>query len=124
MNRSFEDFGEIDTAVQRSAVRLSLHHEFGASAEREGVLVVSNAALRFRVPAQKESSGAFSLLPVPPDLGRSEAPTAGDAVYVLRAGALARVVVDAGLSDGRWTEVSAPGLNEGEAVVVGLLEAS
>ncbi|MEE4270129.1 MAG: efflux RND transporter periplasmic adaptor subunit [Thermoanaerobaculales bacterium] len=93
-------------------------------AEREDALVVSNAALRFRVPARKESSGAFSLLPVPPDLGRSEAPTGGDAVYALRDGALARVTVEAGLSDGRWTEVSATGLNEGEVVVVGLLEAS
>ena len=93
-------------------------------AERDDVLVVSNAALRFRVPARKESSGAFSLLPVPPNLGRSEAPTDGDAVYVLREGALARVAVDAGLSDGRWTEVFASDLNEGDAVVVGLLEAS
>jgi HlyD family secretion protein len=93
-------------------------------AERESVLVVSNAALRFRVPARKESSGAFSLLPVHPNLGRSEAPTDGDAVFVLREGALARVAVDAGLSDGRWTEVFASDLNEGDAVVVGLLEAS
>jgi HlyD family secretion protein len=93
-------------------------------AEREGVLVVSNAALRFRVPARKESSGTFSLLPVPPNLGRSEAPIDGDAVFVLREGALARVAVHAGLSDGRWTEVFAPDLHEGEAVVVGLLEAS
>ena len=93
-------------------------------AERDGVLVVSNAALRFRVPARKEPSGAFSLLPVPPNLGRSEAPTDKDAVFVLREGALARVAVDAGLSDGRWTEVFAPDLHEGEAVVVGLLEAS
>jgi HlyD family secretion protein len=93
-------------------------------AERDDVLVVSNAALRFRVPAQKEPSGAFSLLPVPPNLGRSETPTDGGAVYVLRKGALARVAVDAGLSDGRWTEVFASDLNEGDAVVVGLLEAS
>ena len=93
-------------------------------AERDGVLVVSNAALRFRVPARKESSGTFSLLPVPPNLGRSEAPIDGDAVFVLREGALARVAVHAGLSDGRWTEVFAPDLHEGEAVVVGLLEAS
>ena len=91
-------------------------------AEREGVLVVSNAALRFRPPAPESSSRGFSILPVPPDLGRSESPEAGTAVHVLREGALTRVDVEAGLSDGSWTEVSAPDLSAGEKVVVEVLE--
>jgi HlyD family secretion protein len=91
-------------------------------AERRGVLVVSNAALRFRPPAPKESSFKFSLLPTPPDLGRNEAPTDGSAIHVLREGALTRVAVEAGLSDGQWTEVTAPDLDEGAEVVVEILE--
>jgi HlyD family secretion protein len=92
-------------------------------AERQGVLVVSNAALRFRPPIPPRSSQGFSLLPRPPDLDRSQAPDEGAAVYVLRKDGLARVAVHAGLSDGQWTEVSAPGLlREGAEVVVDILE--
>jgi HlyD family secretion protein len=91
-------------------------------ADRQDVLVVSNAALRFRPPAPATSSGGFSLLPTPPDLGRNESSDDGDAVYVLREGVLAPLAVEVGLSDGQWTEVSAPGLAEGEEVVVEMLE--
>ena len=90
-------------------------------AERQGVLVVANAALRFRPPAPAKTPRGFSLLPKPPDLGRSEGYD-GDAVYVFRDGVLAPLAVDAGLSDGQRTEVSAPGLNESEDVVVAILE--
>jgi HlyD family secretion protein len=91
-------------------------------AERRGVLVVSNAALRFRPPAFAKPSGGFSLLPRPPGLDRSESPDDGTAVHVLREGGLTRVAVETGLSDGHWTEVSAPDLSEGEQVVVEILE--
>ena len=90
-------------------------------AERQGVLVVSNAALRFRPPAPAKPSRGFSFLPTPPGLDRSERDD-GDAVYVLREGVLAPLAVEVGLSDGRWTEVSAPDLGEGEEVVVEMLE--
>lgn len=87
-------------------------------AERRDVLVVSNAALRFRPPTQESGSFRFSMLPRPPDLSRRESQADGSAVYVLRQGALARLPVEAGLSDGQWTEVSAPGLDGGQEVVV------
>lgn len=87
-------------------------------AERRDVLVVSNAALRFRPPAQEGDSFRFSMLPRPPDLSRRESQADGSAVYVLRQGALVRLPVEAGLSDGQWTEVSAPGLDGGQEVVV------
>jgi HlyD family secretion protein len=91
-------------------------------AERQGVLVVSNAALRFRPPAPTKASRGFSFLPRPPGLDRSESPDEGTAVHVLREDGLARVAVTAGLSDGERTEVSAPDLSEGAAVVVEILE--
>lgn len=91
-------------------------------AERQDALVVPNAALRFRPPAPAKRSVGFSFLPKPPDLSRSKAQHDGDAVYVLREGVLAPLAVQAGLSDGRWTEVTAPGLTEGESVVVEILE--
>jgi HlyD family secretion protein len=91
-------------------------------AERQDALVVSNAALRFRPPAPKESSFKFSFLPTPPNLTRSEAPTDGSAVHVLREDVLTRVAVEAGLSDGQWTEVTGPDLGEGDQVVVEILE--
>ena len=75
-----------------------------------------------RWPARARASRGFSLLPTPPDLSRNESPDDGDAVYVLREGVLAPLAVEAGLSDGRWTEVSAPDLSEGAAVVVEILE--
>jgi HlyD family secretion protein len=93
-------------------------------AERTGVLVVSNAALRFRPPAAESSARRFSFLPVPPRVGRSAPADDGTSVYVLEAGKLARLAVKAGLSDGRFTEVSGAGLAEGEAVVVDELGSS
>jgi HlyD family secretion protein len=91
-------------------------------AERQDVLVVSNAALRFRPPATTKTPRGFSFLPRPPGLDRAESLDDGTAVHVLREDELARVAVKAGLSDGQRTEVSAPDLSEGAAVVVEILE--
>ncbi|MEM7356850.1 MAG: efflux RND transporter periplasmic adaptor subunit [Acidobacteriota bacterium] len=92
-------------------------------AERQDVLVVSNAALRFRPPAAKRPAGGFSLLPQPPVPAHSERDDEA-AIHVLRRGDLVRVAVDEGLSDGRRTEVRAPGLSPGEEVVIEVLEAA
>lgn len=91
-------------------------------AERQGVLVVSNAALRFRPPAPESPSQGFSLVPTPVNLSQETPLDCGDAIYVLREGVLAPMAVDAGLSNGQWTEVSAPGLRSGDEVVVEVLE--
>jgi HlyD family secretion protein len=91
-------------------------------AERRGVLVVSNAALRFRPPPPTRTKRGFSLLPKPPISSRSESLGAGAAVYVPRESGVTRVSVVAGLSDGQWTEVIAPDLSEGAKVVVEMME--
>ncbi|MEM7586127.1 MAG: efflux RND transporter periplasmic adaptor subunit [Acidobacteriota bacterium] len=93
-------------------------------AERQDVLVVSNAALRFRPPASTEPSRGFSLLPTPPGMRRTESTESGSAVYVPSEDGLTRLAVGAGLSDGKRTEVSAPDLTEGVEVVIGILEAA
>lgn len=93
-------------------------------AERPGALVVSNAALRFRPPAAEASSRGFSLLPTRPGTERSGPLDDGTAVHVLQEGSMTRLAVQTGLSDGRWTEVSGPGLEPGDEVVVQLLEGS
>ena len=89
-------------------------------AERRGVLVVSNAALRFQPPGTRENTGGFSFLPRPPEQARSDSP-GEPGLYVVREGSLARVPVATGLTDGRSTEVRATELTEGDEVVVEIL---
>ncbi|MEM1178468.1 MAG: efflux RND transporter periplasmic adaptor subunit [Acidobacteriota bacterium] len=91
-----------------------------AVAGRTNVLAVSQAALRFRPPSELPKP-AFSLLPRPPNLVREEPETTGPTIYVLREGDAVRLDVETGLSDGRWTEISAPGLDAGDAVVIEIL---
>ena len=93
-------------------------------AEREDVLVVPNAALRFTPPAVPEESGlrgGFSFLPRPPEMRRTERGEES-AIYVLREGLPVRVAVEEGLTDGRWTEIQGVELEPGDAVVIDLLE--
>lgn len=99
--------------------------------ERENVLLVPNAALRFTPPppaeTQSKSGGGLlaSLLPRPP---RSLAPrnrpqnaraTRGGArqIWVLRDGQPVAVPVTVGSSDGRMTEVTGEGLEAGLPVI-------
>jgi len=91
-------------------------------AERQGAMVVPNAALRFRPPSTKKPSRGFSILPKPPTLDQSKPMDDGAAVYVHRESGLARISVAEGLSDGQWTEVRSPELSEGVEVVVEILE--
>ena len=96
-------------------------------AERESVLVVSNAALRFRPPSAdghpgKDGSKGFSLLPQPPRPANLATSEDGDSVYVEGEDGLVRVTVKTGLEDGRRTEVNGEGLAPGKAVVIGFVE--
>ncbi|MCA0243154.1 MAG: efflux RND transporter periplasmic adaptor subunit [Proteobacteria bacterium] len=117
-----------------------------ATTERSGVLLVPNSALRFTptggdaaAPARGGSGASepaaaggilSKLMPRPPGMNRprragGNAPGGAAAnvpregtVWVLRDGQAVAVAVQRGLSDGRQTEVSGPGLAEGMAVIV------
>ena len=106
------------------------------TAERENVLLVPNAALRFTPPrpdeAQPAQSGGIlaSLLPRPPrgmGGGRrggrvsSEKKGVPRQIWVLRDGQPVAVPVTVGNSDGRMTEVSGDGLEVGMPVITALL---
>jgi HlyD family secretion protein len=99
--------------------------------ERNGVLLVPNTALRF-TPAQSGAAGApatsggslvSKLMPRPPRSGGPRKATdasdgkASKQVWILKDGQAQPVPVTTGISDGRMTEVSGPGLQEGMNVI-------
>jgi HlyD family secretion protein len=100
-------------------------------AESLGVLLVPASALRFNPapvsagtnPVAKRSF-VQSLIPMPtrnrsrPAAEDPAAVSASPRIWVLRENEPAAVEVEAGLSDGRFTEVSAPGLAEGMEVIL------
>ncbi len=101
-----------------------------AAVERPGVLLVPNSALRFTpgatAPAAASGGSIVArLLPRPPNMGagRRAGTAAGGSgssegrIWVLQDGQPQQVQVTKGLSDGRQTEVSGPGLAEGMAVI-------
>ena len=101
-----------------------------AAVERPGVLLVPNSALRFTPGAAERAASAGGgivsrLLPRPPNMGgnrRAGAAASGSGgnegrIWVLDNGEPRMLSVTKGLSDGRQTEVSGPGVTEGLAVV-------
>lgn len=89
-------------------------------AERQGVLRVSNAALRFRPPeSQAEEVGARAA--AGGDVPRRE-PDRGNrkTVWVLERRKVRPVVISLGITDGAASEVLEGDLREGQAVVVGM----
>ncbi len=102
-----------------------------AAVEKTGVLLVPNSALRFSpgaaAPAASASGGSIvaRLLPRPPNMGgnRRAGNAAGGSggtegrIWVLKDGEPQMLSVTKGLSDGRQTEVTGPGLSEGMAVI-------
>ncbi|MGD0950610.1 MAG: efflux RND transporter periplasmic adaptor subunit [Candidatus Binatia bacterium] len=98
------------------------------TAQRENVLLVPNAALRFMPTLDNEtnhkSGGGIigSLLPHPPEpqpkkLAASPAKSSGQRVWILRNGEPAAVDVIVGVTDGRFTEVVG---GAGEALEAGM----
>jgi HlyD family secretion protein len=81
-------------------------------AERKDVLLVPNAALRFRPPAAKAKTSK----PVRPHAG---ATASMKTVYTVHDGALAPVRVSVSIADSRYTEVTGGALQAGDKVVVG-----
>ena len=99
-----------------------------AAVQRQNVLLVPNAALRFTpaaATAKTASGGAdvlSKLMPGPPRgapkrAGTVDVKNTERQLWLLRDGAPLAVTVKAGLSDGRRTEVSGD-LHEGDAVIV------
>jgi HlyD family secretion protein len=99
------------------------------STERTGVLLVPNTALRFTptsdsaaTAATADSGGVVSkLVPrMPRPGGKKSAGGSGPMakqVWILKDGQAVAVAIKAGISDGRMTEVSGEGLQEGAAVI-------
>ena len=99
------------------------------STERTGVLLVPNTALRFTptsdsaaaAPAADSGGVVSKLVPrMPRPGGRKTAGGNGVAakqVWILKDGQAVGVAVKPGISDGRMTEVSGEGLQEGAAVI-------
>jgi HlyD family secretion protein len=85
-------------------------------AQRKGVLVVPNAALRFR-PAEATDVAARGK-------AQPRAEARSGSVYVLEAGRLRAVSVRVGITDGRVTEIAAGELKAGDLVVVGAQESA
>ena len=95
------------------------------TANRENVLLVPNAALRFTPPSGVEAGPSGSivsrLMPRPPQPKKQApkvAPGAARQVWVLRDGLPAAIPVDTGASNGRQTEISGGELKSGMAVIV------
>jgi HlyD family secretion protein len=88
----------------------------------QNVLVVPNAALRFRPAASSSSTAAAT---APTGVARARKPQSGAAdssatLWSLNAqGALAPVRVHTGLTDGTRTQVSGAGVTEGTSIVIG-----
>lgn len=111
---------------------LSLRPGMTATAEittvqRNGVLLVPNAALRFSPPVtesspREKSSLVSSLLPRPPRFpskpkNGQNGKNAAQKVWVLRDGQPVEVQVTVGPSDGRFTEITGGELQAGMAVI-------
>jgi len=99
------------------------------TAQRENVLLVPNAALRFSPPAQdgEATGGSFvsSLLPRPPaDAKRPTASSAGaPQVWILTESGPRAVAVKTGVTNGRQTEITGGDLKAGMAVITEYQEA-
>lgn len=97
------------------------------TAQRENVLLVPNAALRFSPPAPEKQTSANSgglvakLLPRPPRSAPARPANSGkagaQAVWTLREGEPVRIPVKVGASDGRMTEIAGDELPAGAHVI-------
>jgi len=85
---------------------------------REQVLRVPNAALRFS-PPDDDQQGGIRL--GPPGMAPRQETQPGNTVWVLRDGAPERVLLRTGHTDGRYTEVLSDELVEGDPVITGMV---
>lgn len=80
-------------------------------AQRQGALLVPNAALRFRPPSP-DKKGSWEK-----GTGKKEKPGMG-VVYILEQGKFRPVPIGAGITDNKFTEVASGDLKEGDHIVV------
>lgn len=99
-----------DDSVLRPGMTATVTIETDA---RKQVLLVPNAALRFRPPEKKKMAAMG-----PPDQGGPVVSDVRPRVYVLRNGEPAEQLVEVGLTDGVHTEVRGEGLVERDLVIV------
>jgi HlyD family secretion protein len=85
---------------------------------RENVLRVPNMAFRFIPPSADSGGGGLFSHPGSRAGGNRAGPS--NTVWVMRDGELARVVVETGASDGRYTELPGNELAEGDQVITGM----
>ncbi len=101
-----------------------------ATANRTGVLLVPNAALRFTPPAaqtEKKTSFVSGLMPRPPSQPKQVKDKAANSVkqvWVLRDKQPVAVEVSTGLSNGRYTEILGGELQAGMALITGTQKAA
>lgn len=102
-----------------------------AVAERKNVLLVPNAALRFKPPVDDSQQtkdetkpGTSSTAGSREGNGKTRRDAFSGRVYVLKNEALQAVNVTLGITDSRNTEIVAGTLNEGDQVVVGETQAA
>lgn len=91
-------------------------------AQAEDVLRVPNAALRFQPTAEMPVTGRDGSRAAPGQARSAQGDGASGGVLwqVDESGALTRLSVETGLTDGQYTEVNGPGLSEGMRVVAGV----
>jgi len=88
-------------------------------ARRDDVLLVPNAALRFRPEPARGARGGAPRAP-----GEDGAGANRGRVYVIADDSLREVPVETGITNGRVTEVTSGALKDGDAVVTGLAQAA
>jgi HlyD family secretion protein len=92
------------------------------TAQRDNVLLVPNAALRFTPPAEKAAPGLVaSLLPRPParNQPKTKRQKGGEQqLWLLKDGQPVAVPVQVGASDGRHTEITGGEVRAGQAIII------
>ncbi|MDR3391590.1 MAG: efflux RND transporter periplasmic adaptor subunit [Sulfuriferula sp.] len=91
------------------------------TAHRENVLLVPNAALRFTPPAKaaNKDNGSFvsSLMPKAPPAAVKQIGNGNQQIWILRNGQPVAVPITVGVSNGKQTEISGSGLQQGMQVI-------
>lgn len=90
------------------------------TSEKKNALRVETIALRFKADPEDEAMSRFKQEDGPPENDNQNVQTAGQRLFILTGeGVIKSALVQTGISDGRYTEVTSGSLEEGERVIVG-----